>query len=129
MVLLLFIGFGYAKPVPVNPFNLKNPKSDMIKVAAAGPISNLVLGFIGTFLFYLLHYLLIMNNNILWDKMISASSIRNYLLKDTLSDWLKYYRVVDVHSINSKKNIFTKTIRKPKNRNNVFLNYIVANLL
>ena len=67
-----------------------------------------------------------MKNNIEWDKMISASSIRNYLLKDTLSDWLKYYRVVDVHSINSKKNIFTKTIRKPENRNNVFLNYIMG---
>tara|TARA_Y100000590_G_scaffold465657_1_gene638563 strand:+ start:819 stop:1475 length:657 start_codon:yes stop_codon:yes gene_type:complete len=63
-LMLLFIGFGYAKPVPVNPFNLKNPNSDMIKVAAAGPISNLVLGFIGTFLFYLLHYLFMMNNNI-----------------------------------------------------------------
>ena len=62
-LMLLFIGFGYAKPVPVNPFNLKNPKSDIIKVAAAGPISNLFLGFIGTFLFYLLHYLLMMNNN------------------------------------------------------------------
>jgi len=63
-LMLLFIGFGYAKPVPVNPFNLKNPKSDMIKVAAAGPISNLVLGFLGTFFFYLFHYLLMMNSNI-----------------------------------------------------------------
>ena len=25
-LMLLFIGFGYAKPVPVNPFNLKNPR-------------------------------------------------------------------------------------------------------
>ena len=57
-LMILIVGFGYAKPVPVNPFNLKNPKSDIIKVAAAGPISNLVLGFIGTFLFFLLHYLL-----------------------------------------------------------------------
>ena len=36
----------------------------MIKVAAAGPISNLVLGFLGTFFFYLFHYLLMMNSNI-----------------------------------------------------------------
>ncbi len=34
--------FGWAKPVPVNFRNLKNPKKDMIWVAAAGPGSNLV---------------------------------------------------------------------------------------
>jgi Zn-dependent protease len=33
--------FGYAKPVPVRFGNLKNPKRDMIWVAAAGPLSNL----------------------------------------------------------------------------------------
>jgi len=46
-LMLLFVGFGYAKPVPVNAYNLKNPRSDMIKDAAAGPISNLLLSFIG----------------------------------------------------------------------------------
>lgn len=35
--------FGYAKPVPVNFNNLRNPKRDMIWVAAAGPATNLVL--------------------------------------------------------------------------------------
>jgi Zn-dependent protease len=35
--------FGGAKPVPVNPFNFKNPKKGMAIVAAAGPLSNLVL--------------------------------------------------------------------------------------
>ncbi len=33
--------FGYAKPVPVNFFRLRNPKRDMIWVAAAGPLTNL----------------------------------------------------------------------------------------
>ncbi len=35
--------FGWAKPVPVNFNNLRNPKTDMIWVAAAGPASNLVM--------------------------------------------------------------------------------------
>ena len=35
--------FGYAKPVPVNFHNLRNPKRDMIWVAAAGPATNLLL--------------------------------------------------------------------------------------
>mgnify|MGYP001304574615 CR=1 FL=1 len=55
-MMLLFIGFGYAKPVPVNPYKLNNPKSDMIKVAAAGPISNLCLAFLGLFIVYTLFY-------------------------------------------------------------------------
>jgi Zn-dependent protease len=35
--------FGYAKPVPVNFYNLRNPKRDMIWVALAGPATNLLL--------------------------------------------------------------------------------------
>jgi Zn-dependent protease len=35
--------FGYAKPVPVNFNNLRNPKRDMIWVAVAGPVTNLLL--------------------------------------------------------------------------------------
>ena len=35
--------FGYAKPVPVNFHNLRNPKRDMVWVALAGPVTNLVL--------------------------------------------------------------------------------------
>jgi Zn-dependent protease len=39
--------FGWAKPVPVNPRNLKNPVKDMFWIALAGPLSNLLLAFIG----------------------------------------------------------------------------------
>jgi len=35
--------FGYAKPVPINPNYLRHPKYDMIKVALAGPLTNLTL--------------------------------------------------------------------------------------
>ena len=34
--------FGWAKPVPVNPSNLKNPKRDLMIIAAAGPIMNII---------------------------------------------------------------------------------------
>ena len=34
--------FGWAKPVPVNPRNLKNPKRDLMMIAAAGPVMNIV---------------------------------------------------------------------------------------
>ncbi len=39
--------FGWAKPVPVDERNLKNPKADMFWIAFAGPLSNLFLALIG----------------------------------------------------------------------------------
>lgn len=35
--------FGYAKPVPINPMNFKNPRKDMALSAAAGPVTNIIL--------------------------------------------------------------------------------------
>ena len=51
-IMLLVAGFGYAKPVPVNPMNLHNPRTDMMKVAFAGPASNFILAFIGILLMF-----------------------------------------------------------------------------
>ncbi len=45
-IMLLFGPFGWAKPVPVNPMRLGNPKRDMIWVALAGPMSNILLGYL-----------------------------------------------------------------------------------
>lgn len=47
--LLLAIGgfvFGWAKPIPVNPRNFKNPRHDMAWVAVAGPVSNIIMAII-----------------------------------------------------------------------------------
>ena len=40
-------GFGWAKPVPVDARNLRHPRRDMALVAAAGPVSNFLLAFVG----------------------------------------------------------------------------------
>ncbi|MGH7787843.1 MAG: site-2 protease family protein [Candidatus Binatia bacterium] len=45
--------FGWAKPVPVNFLNLPNPKRDMIKVAIAGPATNVVLALLSAALVHL----------------------------------------------------------------------------
>ena len=49
--------FGYAKPVPVNFGALRNPRRDMIFVAAAGPAMNFILAVIAALLFHLVSYL------------------------------------------------------------------------
>ncbi len=47
-LLLLLVGFGWAKPVPVNPRNYRNPKRDDIIVSLAGITSNILLAFLAT---------------------------------------------------------------------------------
>ncbi len=42
-IMIFLVHFGWAKPVPVNPYRLKNPKKDMLWISAAGPLSNMVL--------------------------------------------------------------------------------------
>jgi len=45
-LMILFVGFGWAKPVPVDSRYLANPRTDMMKIAFAGPASNLLLAFV-----------------------------------------------------------------------------------
>lgn len=52
-ILLLWLGgflFGWAKPVPVNPRYMRNPRPNMVWVAAAGPAANLVMATAWAFL-------------------------------------------------------------------------------
>lgn len=49
-IMILFVGFGYAKPVPVNPRNFKNPKKGMALTALSGPFSNILMAVVFMFL-------------------------------------------------------------------------------
>ncbi len=49
-LMIFFIGIGWAKPVPVLFENLHNPRKNMIWVAAAGPITNLLLAIVSALL-------------------------------------------------------------------------------
>lgn len=46
LLCMIFFGFGWAKPVPVNPRYFKNPKTGMALTALAGPMSNFCMGII-----------------------------------------------------------------------------------
>ncbi|MBQ7540876.1 MAG: site-2 protease family protein [Clostridia bacterium] len=51
-LLIILVGFGYAKPVPVNMRYFKKPKADMAAVAFAGPLSNLLMAFLFLILYW-----------------------------------------------------------------------------
>ena len=83
------IGVGYAKPVPVNPYNLKNPRIDMIKIAAAGPISNFILALLGSLLFV-----------ILWKVDMNTDSLKlffNYFIM--INIYLGLFNLIPIHPL------------------------------
>jgi len=68
-LIFLHIGFGWAKPVMIDPYQYPDPRKGVAMVAAAGPLTNLVLGIIFAFLHLktglLLFGILTTSNNLL----------------------------------------------------------------
>ncbi|MDO9535925.1 MAG: site-2 protease family protein [Bacillota bacterium] len=50
LLMLMIVRFGWAKPVPINPFNFRDRRKGLFWVSLAGPGMNLLLGFIATFI-------------------------------------------------------------------------------
>ena len=103
-LLLLFCGFGWAKPVPVNPNNFENPRKGMMLTAIAGPLSNLLAALVGMAALqcysgdmetvsYILYYFVIININLCVFNIIpvpplDGSRVLTYLLPPNAAIWL-----------------------------------------
>ena len=61
-ICMVFFHFGWAKPVPIDPRNFKNPKRDFAYTAVAGPISNLLTAIISAFIYLCAYAMLIKVN-------------------------------------------------------------------
>lgn len=72
-IMMFFFGFGWAKPVPINPSYFKNPHRDDLLVSIAGITMNLIL-------FLLFTILSVVVNQFLWEPVI----FRYYTLHDLL---------------------------------------------
>ena len=57
LFMMMTVGFGYAKPVPVNPFNFRHQKRGIFTVAIAGIVVNLILAFLSLGFFGLFGWL------------------------------------------------------------------------
>ncbi|NLM36202.1 MAG: site-2 protease family protein [Clostridiales bacterium] len=53
LIMIILVGFGWAKPVQTNPYAYKNYRMDDLKVSIAGPISNLIVAVIFTPILFL----------------------------------------------------------------------------
>lgn len=55
ILMVVLVGFGWAKPVPINPNNFKNYKKGMVLVSIAGVVSNLIMCGLGLLLLYFIY--------------------------------------------------------------------------
>jgi Zn-dependent protease len=68
-IMLIFVGFGWAKPVQFNEQNLRNPKTDVIKIALAGPLSNAVIAMVLSIAFSLLTSAAFVHSTTVWQTL------------------------------------------------------------
>lgn len=78
-LMLVVVGIGWAKPVPVVIENLRNPKKDMIWVSAAGPITNIILAILSALLLRLLNMLPLANGEFILLPLVYMVSFSIYI--------------------------------------------------
>ncbi len=68
-IFMLIAGFGWAKPVPINPNNFRNRKTGMALSSLAGPFSNLLLAYVSIILYKLSAYFAFLKQSTVLDAL------------------------------------------------------------
>lgn len=80
LLLLLFIGFGWGKPVPFDPFNLRNPKKDAAIISFAGAFSNLLMAFTSSLVLQMIANLPLLGLNLFLTEILKTFIYFNVIL-------------------------------------------------
>ncbi len=89
----VFAGFGWGKPVPINPYNFKNPRRDNVIVSLAGPASN----FASAFLFGVIFQLL---RNTSFAPMHLSTALYNLLLSGIIMNLsLAFFNMIPLYPL------------------------------
>ena len=88
--------FGWAKPVPVDPRNLKDSKNDMFWVALAGPLSNVLLFFVGLLGFYFLVHFFNPSS-------LGSPIIQMLIMFLTINLYLAFFNMLPLHPLDGGK--------------------------
>jgi Zn-dependent protease len=99
LLAMMFLHFGWAKPVPIEPGNFKNPKRGMAITALAGPVSNMLLAIAALFLLGLLK-LPFINNVVGYYVLVMIQKV------SMLSVWLGIFNILPIPPMDGSKVFF-----------------------
>lgn len=89
--LILIVGFGWGKPVPVDPFNLRNPRRDSAIISFAGPASNLLMATVSSVFFHWMVFTPLFTFPVFW-----AVLLENFIFYNVL---LAVFNLIPVHPL------------------------------
>lgn len=99
-IMLAAVGFGWAKPVPVDMRNFKKPKQGMAITALAGPFSNIVLAAVCLFIFGMLY-------RPLYDSTVGYYVLYTLTRTATLSVSLAVFNIIPIPPLDGSKVLFS----------------------
>ena len=100
--LIMAVGFGWAKPVPVNMYRFKNPKKGMAVTALAGPACNFLLALFFLFLYGLLYYPLYVHGGAVAETVLQLVYTTAYL-----SLALAVFNLIPIPPLDGSKVLFS----------------------
>lgn len=104
LIMMAVFHFGWAKAVPVNVNRLRRPRRDMALVALAGPVSNLLMGFVALILRAVLLYLILFH----WGEAAWSGYVITFLeYVAILSVGLAVFNVIPVPPLDGSKVLFS----------------------
>jgi len=97
-VFMLLAGFGWAKPVPINPNNFKNRKVGMAVSSLAGPFSNLILSYVSIIIYKLLAY-----GNLNWNNSVVDAVSTVFLYSVFLNVGLAVFNLLPIPPLDGSR--------------------------
>jgi Zn-dependent protease len=102
LIMMVAFHFGWAKPVPVNMYNFKNPKGGMALTALAGPVCNLLLTCLLLFIYGLVYLPLSRSGTLLAQTALETIATASYL-----SLALAVFNIIPIPPLDGSKVLFS----------------------
>jgi len=118
LALIVLVGFGWARPVPINPDNFRKPKRDMVLVSIAGVCANLILCGVGLLILYFLYpfFTVYVNTTVYLFQALGYYFLSFFV---SINFMLAFFNILPIYPLDGFR--LLETLLKPGNRFSVFM--------